>query len=67
MATALITRVTADAWTGFLREHRAANLPSMTDADLQILTEYFVANFVVGIPVPNIPPELMAGQVLTPY
>jgi len=67
VATSLITRKTAPAWTTYLHDHQMANLPSMTQADLQILTDYFVANFVVGIPLFNIPPALLEGQVLTPY
>jgi hypothetical protein len=67
LATTLIARKDAAAWTSFLHDHRAANLPTMTDADLQTLTDYIVANFNSDVPPFNIPPALLAGEILTPY
>ena len=67
VATTLIARKDADTWTSYLHDHRAANLPSMTDADLRTLTAYIGANFNPDVPPFNIPPKLLEGEILTPY
>ncbi len=70
VATLLITRKPADTWARFLSNHRDANsgdsgliMLTMTDADLQTLTAYIIANFNPDVPAFNIPPGLLQGLV----
>ncbi len=67
VATTLLSRKTADGWTSFLHDQRAAYVPAMTDAELKTLTDYLIANFNPDVPDFNIPPQLLAGEVITPY
>ena len=66
MATTLLQRKQASAWTSFVEDHRA-NAASLTDATAKTLTDYCIANFNTDVPPYNIPPALLAGEIITPF
>ena len=67
LGTTLLTRKDAAAWTSFVEEHATVNVTTMTADEKKTLGDYFGASFNPNVPFFNIPPELLAGEVLVPY
>ncbi|MFH1483765.1 MAG: hypothetical protein ABIG98_05900 [Chloroflexota bacterium] len=65
MATTLISRKAPDGWESFIHDHRVNT--GMNDADAKTLTDYVIANFNTNVPDFDIPPQLLAGEVITPF